>query len=67
MRENPGPRCLMGGIEAPCVDAAPRANFIQKLSTGFGVTRMNSTGGDSETYRDHSPKSVTARKPLDVS
>ena len=52
---------LIGGSAMPCVCAAPRATFAQKLSTSFGVTRTSSTGGKSATYSDQLPNSSTGR------
>jgi hypothetical protein len=48
-RSKPDFSRLMGGRAIPCVIAAPRATFVQKLSAIFGVTRTNSTGGMSAT------------------
>jgi hypothetical protein len=40
---------LIGGSDMPCVDAAPRATFVQNPSTSLGVTRTSRTGGTSAT------------------
>jgi hypothetical protein len=51
-RSKPDFSRLIAGRAIPWVYAAPRAIFAQKLSTIFGVTRTNSTGGMSATYFD---------------
>ena len=64
IREKPDLKCLIGGMAMPWVCAAPRATFVQKPSTSFGVTRTSSTGGKSATYGDQLPKSISVRTTI---
>ena len=60
-RAKPEVMRLIGGIDMPCVLAAPRATLVQKPSTILGVTRTSRTGGESMTYSDQFLKSSSGR------